>query len=134
VDPTTAGTATAPALRKSTIHLHLDLATLAMLNEEPGEIEGFGPVLADIARQTAAQLADAAAWRFTITDRAVPVAEGALNRTTARQAADLTHLILGPDGRLRTDRDGYRPTTAQVNRSGFCGGSDVPPVRRSQVG
>ena len=113
VDPTKAGTATAPALRKSTIHLHLDLATLAMLSEEPGEIEGFGPVLADIARQTAAQLADTAAWRFTITDRAIPVAEGALNRTTTRHAADLTHLILGPDGRLRTDRDGYRPTTAQ---------------------
>jgi Domain of unknown function (DUF222) len=115
IDPTTAGTATTPALRKSTIHLHLDLATLAMLSEEPGEIEGFGPILADIARQTAAQLADTAAWRFTITDHNLPVAEGALNRSNARHAAALTHLLLGPDGRLRTDRDGYRPTTAQDN-------------------
>ena len=84
IDPTLAGTATTPAARKATIHLHLDLPTLAMLDDEPGEIAGFGPVLADIARQTAAQLADTATWRFTITDHGIPAAEGRLNRRHRR--------------------------------------------------
>ena len=113
IDPTQAGTATTPAARNATIHLHLGLDTLAMLTEEPGEIAGFGPVLADIARQTAAQLADTAAWRFTITDHGIPVAEGHLNRATTTHAATLTRLSIGPDARLGTDRTGYRPTTAQ---------------------
>src|SRR5262249_50249599 len=64
IDPTQTGTATTPATRKSVIQLHIDLPTLAMLTCEPGDISGFGPVLADIARQTAAQLATTAAWRF----------------------------------------------------------------------
>jgi hypothetical protein len=84
-----------------------------MLSEEPGEIAGFGPVLADIARQTAAQLADTATWRFTITDNGVPLAEGHLDRRTATHAATITRLSIGPDGRLGTDRTGYRPTAAQ---------------------
>jgi hypothetical protein len=113
IDPTQAGTATGPAASRSTIQLHLDLTTLAMLNEEPGEIAGFGPVLADIARQTAAHLATAAAWRFTVTDQATTIAEGRLSPAAAKHAAAatltaVTQLSRGPDGRL-----GYRPTAAQ---------------------
>ena len=108
VDPVQAGTAKAAAHRRSSIQLHLDLATLAMLGEEPGEICGFGPVLADIARQTAAQLAQHAAWRFTVTDHGVTVAEGRLTPWAAKVAAGVTELTIGPDGHL-----GRRPTTAQ---------------------
>ena len=35
IDPVAAGTATAAAVRKPTIQLHLDLTTLAMLSQEP---------------------------------------------------------------------------------------------------
>ena len=57
VDPTLAGAAT-PAARKGAISIHLGLGTLAMLDDNPGELPGYGPVIADVARQTAAQLAD----------------------------------------------------------------------------
>ena len=43
VDPTVAGTAAAPGRRSSTIHLHLDLGTLAMLNERTRRNRGLRP-------------------------------------------------------------------------------------------
>ena len=88
VDPTHAGAAR-PAPRKGTVNLHLNLSTLACLDDLPGEIAGFGPVLADIARQTAQQMAEHAQWRFNVTD---------------------ANANLVAEGRLR-----YRPTTAQAH-------------------
>ena len=61
VDPTLAGAAT-PALRKGAGYLHINTTTLACLDEHPGTIEGFGPVIADMARQTVAQMASVARW------------------------------------------------------------------------
>jgi hypothetical protein len=49
------------------IHLTVDVDTLAALNDHPGELNGYGPVIADIAHQVAQQQADAE-WRFTVTD------------------------------------------------------------------
>ncbi|HEX2404697.1 MAG TPA: HNH endonuclease, partial [Acidimicrobiia bacterium] len=37
--------------RRGVIDLRVDLATLTQLSEHPGEIPGYGPVVADIARQ-----------------------------------------------------------------------------------
>ena len=34
------------------VDIHVDLETLAGLSETPGELAGYGPVIADIARQT----------------------------------------------------------------------------------
>ncbi|HLA66616.1 MAG TPA: DUF222 domain-containing protein, partial [Acidimicrobiia bacterium] len=49
------------------VDLRVDLETLAGLSEAPGDLAGFGPVIADIARQvTEAQIGSE--WRFTITD------------------------------------------------------------------
>jgi hypothetical protein len=89
VDPTLAGTAAAPATRKGVVNLHLNLSTFACLDDLPGELAGFGPLLADIARQTAQQMADHAQWRFSV--------HGSNGGLVA-------------EGRLR-----YRPTTAQAN-------------------
>jgi len=48
------------------VDLRVDLETLAGLSEAPGDLAGFGPVIADIARQvTQAQIGSE--WRFTIT-------------------------------------------------------------------
>ena len=78
VDPTLAGAAT-PAPRKGVIVLHINTTTLACLDDAPGEIEGFGPVIADIARQTAAQMAETRQWRFVVEDDdGQTVAEGRL--------------------------------------------------------
>ena len=95
VDPTLAGAAT-PALRKGAVYLHINTTTLACLDDHPGTIEGFGPVIADMARQTAAQMAETAQWRFVVEDD-----DG---QTVA-------------EGRLK-----YRPTLAQTN---FVNARDV---------
>ena len=83
------------------------------MSDNPGEIDGFGPVIADLARQTAEQVAQISQWRFTVTDKGEVWAEGALSDAAAqamahhltRRAADAD---AGPDGRKR-----YRPTVAQ---------------------
>ncbi len=51
------------------VDIHVDLATLADLTEQPGELAGYGPVVADIARQVAG-MQERAEWRFTVTDPA----------------------------------------------------------------
>lgn len=52
---------------RGTINLHVDLETLARLREEPGDLAGFGPVIADIARQITSQQAESE-WRYRVTD------------------------------------------------------------------
>jgi hypothetical protein len=52
---------------KGSVNLHVDLATLAGLAESPGELGGFGPVVADVARQVTEQQQDTT-WRWTVTD------------------------------------------------------------------
>jgi hypothetical protein len=52
---------------KGTIDIHVDLTTLTELNDNPGELAGFGPVIADIARQVT-EHQQQAEWRYTITD------------------------------------------------------------------
>jgi len=49
------------------VDLRVDLDTLAELSEAPGELAGYGPVVADIARRVASD-AVAAEWRCTVTD------------------------------------------------------------------
>lgn len=50
-----------------TVNLHVDLATLAGLSEAPGEIGGFGPVIADVARQVA-RAQQAGTWEVIVTE------------------------------------------------------------------
>jgi len=54
---------------RAVVDLCVDLGTLVGLNDAPGEIAGFGPVIADIARQVVERQQDAE-WRFTVTDGA----------------------------------------------------------------
>jgi hypothetical protein len=50
-------------------HLHADLDTLVGLAAHPGKLNGYGPVIADIARQVAEEQQDTE-WRWSITDPA----------------------------------------------------------------
>ena len=52
--------------RRGVVDIHVDLATLARLSEDPGELAGYGPVIADIARQVA-ENQPRAEWRWTLT-------------------------------------------------------------------
>ena len=53
--------------QRATVDITVDLQTLVGLSESPGELAGFGPVIADIARQVTAEQ-EKAEWRYTITD------------------------------------------------------------------
>ncbi|OZM81019.1 HNH endonuclease signature motif containing protein [Pseudonocardia sp. MH-G8] len=50
------------------IEIRLGLATLAGLDERPGEIPGLGPVCADLARDAVAAQRRGAVWRFAVVD------------------------------------------------------------------
>ena len=52
---------------RAVVDIHVELTTLAGLDDQSGDLAGFGPVVADIARQTVAAQPDAL-WRFTVTD------------------------------------------------------------------
>jgi hypothetical protein len=80
-----------PAPRKGTVNVSVDLETLMCLQDHAGELAGFGPVVADIARQVADGLIDAPVWRFTVTDQGRVIHEGRLHyRPTAAQKAYVT--------------------------------------------
>ncbi len=53
--------------QRAVVDIVVDLETLTGLSETPGEIAGYGPVVADIARQVA-QEQDNAEWRWTVVD------------------------------------------------------------------
>lgn len=53
--------------RQSVIDIHVDLKTLTKLADKPGDLAGYGPVIADIARRVAWDHSDGE-WRYTITD------------------------------------------------------------------
>lgn len=53
---------------RGSVELTVPLTTLVGLSEHAGELGGWGPVIADVARQVAAQRRKAS-WRFSVTDR-----------------------------------------------------------------
>ena len=76
-----------PGGKKAVVDLRVDLATLAGLADRPGELGGYGPVIADIARQIAENQTDQR-WHYTITNPKTgqPVDHGTTRRRpTARQ-------------------------------------------------
>jgi hypothetical protein len=53
--------------------------TLARLSDQPGELDGYGPVFAEIARKTVRENIDGE-WVFTVADNGTPVATGTPSR------------------------------------------------------
>ena len=51
---------------RGTVDIRVDLKTLARLADDPGELAGYGPVIADIARRVTEQQ-PGAEWRWTLT-------------------------------------------------------------------
>jgi len=49
------------------VDIYVDLETLLALNDDPGELAGYGPIIADITRKVAERQVDGT-WRYTITD------------------------------------------------------------------
>ncbi|MGH8913259.1 MAG: DUF222 domain-containing protein, partial [Acidimicrobiia bacterium] len=63
------------------VDIHVDLTTLTGLSENPGVIPGWGPVIADIARQVTENQTDSE-WRITVTGED---GEAIANGTTRRR-------------------------------------------------
>ena len=66
---------------RATVDIRVDLNTLAGLDENPGELGGYGPVISDIARQITSEQSDSE-WRYTITNEEGQVVS---NGTTRRR-------------------------------------------------
>ena len=81
---------------RGTVDIRVDLTTLAGLVENPGELAGYGPVIADIARQVTTEQSDAE-WRYTITNQEGQVIH---NGTTRRR----------PDAELKRQVEAENPT------------------------
>jgi len=50
------------------VNLHVDLTTLARLDDHPGELAGYGPVVSDIARQVAEEQREKSEWNAVVSD------------------------------------------------------------------
>ncbi|HEX9763384.1 MAG TPA: HNH endonuclease signature motif containing protein, partial [Acidimicrobiia bacterium] len=61
------------------VDIHVELSTLAGLNENPGELRGYGPVIADVARQVAEDQSNAE-HRVTVTEGGEPIWTGTTRR------------------------------------------------------
>jgi hypothetical protein len=75
------GTGVATKSGRGTVIIHTSLSELAGLTNRPGELGGYGPVIADIARQVAADQVDGE-WRWVVEDpdTAQPLAIGITRR------------------------------------------------------
>ena len=80
--------------KKAVVDIRVDLTTLAGLNNSPGELGGYGPVIADIARQVAEDQTDQS-WRYTITDpeTGLPVDGGILKRRPNQRQRRITQTL-----------------------------------------
>jgi hypothetical protein len=77
-----------PTPRRGVIDIQIPLTTLLGLTDFPGDLAGFGPVIADIARQVVAEQPDAT-WRFSIYDQLGELISHGITRRrpTAQDAA-----------------------------------------------
>ena len=75
--------------RQGTVDLVVDLTTLAGLDDNPGELAGYGPVTADVARKVAAESVEAE-WRYTVTVDGAPAHVGTTSR---RPTASMQRLV-----------------------------------------
>ncbi len=64
VRPTPSGAGTSPRRRQISVHVTVPFSTLAGLDDEPGELEGYGPIPAHVARELAAE----GVWTWLRTD------------------------------------------------------------------
>jgi dihydroneopterin aldolase len=74
--------------RKGVVDIRVDLETLAGLTDTPGEIPGYGPVIADIARQIATE--HGTQWQITLTHHNQPIWVGTTRR---RPTTEITRRV-----------------------------------------
>ena len=119
---------------RGVVDLHVDLATLAGLTETPGDLAGYGPVIADIARRVADNSRDAE-WRWTVTDpdtgELVPGGTTSRRPTASqRRAIQARHrTCVFPGCRMPAIRSDIDHTTPYA-QSGVTDPTDMAPLCR----
>jgi hypothetical protein len=105
--------------RRPTVQVIVSLSTLLGLDEEPGDLAGYGPITADTARALAAD--QSGTWRRLVTD---PITNQLLDfgTTTYRPPQALADFVIARDGvcvhpgcnqaGYRCDLDHLRPASA----------------------
>ncbi len=99
------GTATSTEGRRGKVDIRVDLDTLGELTSHPGELAGYGPVIADIARQVGLANIDGE-WLYTLTDTETntPLATGITSRrptvSTKRAVQSATTSCVFPGCRM----------------------------------
>ncbi len=74
---------------RATVDIHVELTTLLALDERAGDIPGWGPVIADVARQVIEDQPQAR-WRVSVSEGGEPLWSGVTRRRpTARQRRDV---------------------------------------------
>jgi hypothetical protein len=97
-----------PGPRRGVVELQVPLTTLLRLSDHPGELAGFGPVIADIARQVATQQRSAT-WRFSVYDKTGELAHHGITcqrpTSAAHAASPRPPATSPPTGRQTTRQD-----------------------------
>lgn len=113
---TTSGEGTT-GVRAGSVHLLVDLATLAGMCENTADLAGYGPVAADIARQVTKKLGEGV-WDWTAThpETGMPAADGTTRRrptaSQVRKVKTRNRTCVAPGCRMPTidcDIDHTRP-------------------------
>lgn len=112
--PGSAAAEVGPIATREGIEIRIGLATLAGLDDRPGEIPGLGPISAAVARTAVAAHHRGAAWKFAIVDeQGYLLLAGSLRRRPRAQSRAPAvrdglvelHLTLDEVHRLRTNPD-----------------------------
>ena len=65
--------------KRGIVDIHVGLETLTRLSEHPGDLAGYGPVIADIARQVA-ENRQGQKWRYRVTDTTGEIIDHGITR------------------------------------------------------
>ena len=83
--------------RRPTVSVTVALSTLFAVDDQPGELDGYGPIPAEVARRIAAD--PSGTWRRLITDERGHVLN--YGRTVYRPPADLREFVIARDHTCR---------------------------------
>ena len=120
------------------VDLQVGLDTLAGLSDAPGDLAGYGPVIADIARQLAEE-GTAGEWRYTVVDPAGghPVATGTTRRrpTAAeeRSVESRDRTCIFPGCRMPARQCDLDHRTPWAEQRHTCAGCLAPGCRHDHV-
>jgi hypothetical protein len=128
--------ATIPGQAPATVDIRVELNTLLELEDSPGHIPGYGPVIAEIARKVVHRQTKSR-WEYTVTDQGRPVATGTISRrptTDMRRYLRARHQTCAFPGCRMPARQSDLDHTTAWNRQGPTHVDNLAPLCRHHHG